>query len=128
MTDDQRAAALWQKIQGFNTWSSPPGLEGLVEGDSVHGDYVRFYANGIALAGMRSLPNGSIVVKEGFHDDQGDLKAITVMEKVDGFSEDSGDWFFSRFDRVGNASKVNSNSCIRCHRKADDGDFSFAND
>lgn len=103
-------------------------LEGLDEGNSVHGDDVRFYANGIVLADMKNLPNGSIVVKEGFHDDQGDLKAIIVMEKIDDFSDDSGDWFFSRFDPAGKASEINSKSCIRCHRKADDGDFSFAND
>ena len=50
------------------------------------------------------------------------------MEKIDDFSDDSGDWFFSRFDPAGKASEINSKSCIRCHRKADDGDFSFAND
>lgn len=128
LTDDQRAATLWEKIRGFKTWSNPPGFEDLTEGDSVHGDYVRIYANATAIADMANLPTGSIVVKEGFHDDQGDLKAITVMERIDGFSEDSGNWFFSRFDTAGNASKINSTSCIRCHRKADDGDFSFAND
>ncbi len=50
------------------------------------------------------------------------------MQKIEGFSEKSGDWFFSRFDAVGKASKVNSSSCIRCHKKADGGDFSYAND
>jgi len=55
---------------------------------------------GTALADMKNLPKGSIVGKEGFEDDQGDL----------------------------NAPKINSSSCIRCHKKADGGDFSFAND
>ena len=128
ITDAKRATILWDKIQAYKTWKNPPGFEGLLESDTVHGDYVRFYANGIALTEMKDLPNGSIVVKEGFDDDEGDLNAITVMEKIDGFSEESGDWFFSRYDTAGKASKVNSNSCIRCHKKADGGDFSFAND
>jgi|GEM_PF-1347158 len=128
LTETQRATALWKKIQGFKTWNSPPGFPGLVESDSVHGDFVRFYANGTALADMKKLPNGSIIVKEGFEDDQGDLNAITVMEKIEGFSQDSGDWLFTRFDVEGKASKINSSSCIRCHQKADGGDFSFAND
>jgi len=129
LTDEQRASKLWGKIQGFKNWSSPEGFKGLVESDTVHGDFVRVYANSTAFGNLKNLLNGSIVVKEGFDDEEGaDLNAITVMEKIGGFSGNSGDWFFSRFDAAGKPSKINSNSCIRCHRKADNNDFSFIND
>jgi hypothetical protein len=103
-------------------------LDGIVEGESVHGDFVRFHGNSIALSGISSLPARSILVKEDFGKKAGPAKSITAMERIPGFNKDSGDWFFVKFSTSGKASSINGSSCAKCHRKADGGDFFFAND
>jgi hypothetical protein len=124
MTDDKRAEALWGKIQGYEKWPSYPGWEGWQESDSVHGDYVKVYVN----KADPEFPNGSIVVKEGFKKkDRETLRAITVMERIDGYDKNMADWLSVRFNQAGKVTKING-ACVRCHRDAEGDDLIFIND
>lgn len=127
-SDETRAAALWTQIQGYQEWDHPLGYDGVVEGDSVHGDYVSFFLNSKAAKTFTEPEAGSIVVKEGFDEEGGPIQAITVMQKIPGAYPEQDDWLFARFDPAGKPSMVNSARCIRCHRKADGDDYLFVND
>ena len=123
-TDEQLAAELWNSIQGYDNWDHFPGWDGWQESDSVHGNWVMTFVNTTDT----NFPPGSIIVKEGFKKkDPETLRAITVMQRIEGYSEETGDWLNVRFDQGGNVTKINS-SCVRCHEDAAGGDFVFLND
>ena len=124
ISDDERADALWKKIDGYKEWKGYPGWEGWQESDSVHGDFVKIYVNQVD----ETFPAGSIVVKEGFSKkDDSTLRAITVMERIDGYDEELADWLSVRYNESGKVTMINS-KCARCHDDADGGDLIFLND
>lgn len=122
-----KAKELWSEIDGFKSWPSPQGWEGYQESDSVHGDYVKNYINTVAQNNIKEIPVGSILVKEGYSDENDDsLRAITVMKKVAN-NNSLESWFSVRFNKNGKPTKINS-GCMKCHGDAEGEDFIFIND
>ncbi len=100
-------------------------LSGYLEGGSPHGNVVRILVNGVAYEAAMDfqgeLPYGSIIVKENYPgesvDEPGDLAALTIMYKLEGFNPEAGDWFWVKAS--GDASVVDAEGavggCIDCH-------------
>ena len=130
-TEDQtRGENLWQSISDYQDWTSPEGWEGFQESASIHGDYVKIYVNSVMSQNLANPPAGSIVVKEGFgKEDTASLKAITVMQRVEGYGAESGNWFYARYSPSGSMSHAGTpGMCTACHKRARGGDFLFVND
>jgi len=137
--DTERAADLWQAIDGYESWGTVEGWEGLVESvDGTHGDFVQIWGNEVALtalAGDAAIPDGGIFVKRGYADAKAaplsDQETVTVMQKIDGFDSENGDWFWASFyTATGDVAGVagTSSSCSGCHSVDPDGDFVWFDD
>jgi hypothetical protein len=130
--DQEHVSDLWQRMQGYTSWSQLEGWEGVVVSiDGTHGDFVQVWMNDVAAADPKNLPVGSIVVKEGYRDEAGQkLNAITVMERrAAGYDPEHGDWFWGRFEKDGTPTHAGGASlCIDCHDEAGGDDYSFLND
>lgn len=128
--DTELAEALWTAIDGYQDWSQTVDWEGVQPSeDGTHGAYVQIWlddlANGTVEAAAGSdMPGGAILVKEGYDDAEGaTLKAITVMQKIDGYDADNGDWFYGRYDADGGiliAGQDAIDSCAGCHASGQD--------
>jgi hypothetical protein len=104
----------------------------LVSG-APHGNVVRIYVNDVALGAADSfdgsLPEGSMIVKENYvgtdPESPGELDALTIMYKVDGFNPEAGDWFWVKAKPDG--SQVDAEGavegCIGCHSQENNQDF-----
>lgn len=130
--DQTIGETLSDEIDGYQTWGTVPGFEEWEVGTSVHGDYVKYFINATASNNLRELPSGSIIVKEGYSRDR-ELKAVTVMKRIEGFDPEAGDWFWARYTPDGSLTHAGGStggtaSCVDCHSKASGGDYSFAND
>lgn len=106
-SDSEHAAKLWNSIQKDDyrdTWKLYPGKGKLYKGTHPHGAFLTTYVNGPAIKGLTSgakeLPYGSILIKENYKPDK-TLAAITVMERVEGYNPDAGDWFWVKFSPAG---------------------------
>lgn len=124
--------ALWNFItqqSPYEKWQPLPGHEGLYEGKSPHGAYLKVYINDRALDAVRkgeSVPEGTIIVKENYGKDQKTLMAVTPMYKVKGYNPEGGDWFWAKYGAGGKvlaAGKIDG--CIRCHSVRKDKDWRF---
>ena len=127
------AEDLWNYISEespYVAWKQWPGKEGMYEGQSPHGAYLKLFVNDKAYAALQAgeeMPDGAIVVKENYADDKETLVAITPMYKSKGYNPDAGDWFWAKYSEkadVQAAGKVES--CIECHMKAKDHDWLFS--
>ena len=92
-------AALWEEISDYSDWQQLENLTGVNASDSVHGVAMQTWYNDTAYDGLmqgeEAMPNGSIIVKEGYADAEGsDVKEIKVMKKIDGFLYASWNRFF----------------------------------
>lgn len=104
----------------------------LVSG-APHGNVVRIYVNSIALDAADSfdgsLPEGSMIVKENFvgtdPDNPGELDAVTIMYKMEGFNPDAGDWFWLKAKPDGSQIDAEGavDGCIGCHSQAGNEDY-----
>ncbi len=126
-TDDaQIADDLWSSMSGYSSWSQLESWSGVVAStDGTHGAYVQIWANDLAydaLVAGTAVPDGGIVVKEGYNDEAGtDLNGITAMQKITGYDADNGDWFWAMYDTAGAASVTGAASgCYGCHSAYDD--------
>jgi hypothetical protein len=125
--------AFWTYITQTNPytqWGTWPGYEDIYPGKSPHGAYLRLYANGIALNAVRegkeTMPDGAILVKENYGDDQETLMAVTPMYKIEGFNPEGGDWFWGKYGPDGKimaSGKVEG--CIKCHGAVKANDWIF---
>lgn len=113
----------------YTEWKQWPGMEGMYEGQSPHGAYLKLYLNDVAYKAIKEdkmLPDGAILVKENYGEDMETLMAITPMYRSKGYNPDAGDWFWAKY---GNEGKVMASgkvqSCIDCHMKAKDMDWVF---
>lgn len=113
--------------------------------------FIRLYANDIALKGRDKngqFDQGAKIIAEIYSvkkDEKGTviksqlnrriadkLKLIAVMEKQDGFAENSGsaiktgDWDFAAFKTNGDMAKKNLDSCRGCHTPLTNTDFLFS--
>lgn len=112
---------------------------------------ITLYANGVALDGAGEdgkPPSGSVLVAEvyGAIKDAngevvestlgrrlpGDLKAIVVMERRDGWDDQYpddlkvGDWEFEVFNTAGENLGKDTTGCRECHQPLDDTEFMFS--
>jgi hypothetical protein len=130
-------------VDPYTAWGSWPAAEdgmsvddfsGYLAGAEPHGSTVRIFVNDRALtAAAREdfggiLPPGSIVVKEnygGTPDAPGEVVAITLMYKVDGFNPEGNDWYWVRI--TGDGSMVVAEgaveACVTCHAQDGNSDF-----
>jgi len=123
--DDVLAEDLWGEIADYESWNQLEGWEGIVPSESTHGASVQIWLNDLAaeaLANGETVPDGGILVKEGFNDAEGtDPKAITVMKKIADYNADAGDWFWGAYDVDGTVSvSGKADFCISCHASGDD--------
>jgi hypothetical protein len=88
----------------WGTWPSDEwnDFDANLASGAPHGNVVRIYVNDIALEAADSfdgsLPEGSMIAKENYVGtdpaNPGELDAVTIMYKVDGFNPDAGNWFW----------------------------------
>ena len=120
--DDRLADELWSEMSDYEDWGQLEGWTGVVaSSDGTHGDHVQIWANEVALAALSDdspVPDGGIIVKAGYDDADGSsLRGLTAMQKIDGYSADSGDWFWAQFDAASGAASVAGapSGCTGCH-------------
>ena len=79
LTDDQKLAhEIWDEIQGYKSWDQNPEFTGIqLTNGSPHGEYVQIWINGAVseffedTSASDLLPDGSLIVKEGYSDENG---------------------------------------------------------
>ena len=124
--DAQLAADLWTSMSGYEGWNQLKDWTGVVAStDGTHGAYVQIWANDTAFKALSAgtpVPDGGIIVKEGYDDEKGaSSKGLTAMQKIDGYDSANGDWFWAKYDEGGTASVAGSASgCYGCHSAYDD--------
>lgn len=123
----------------YTTWKSWTAdrwndYGGYLVGGSPHGATIRIFVNEVALEAVEAadfdgvLPYGSIIVKEnymGTPDEPGELAALTVMYKVEGFNPEGGDWFWLKTPGDGSAIDAEGavEGCISCHAQEGNADY-----
>ena len=128
------------EIDPYTAWGAWPSTAELDFGaflpsEAVHGTVVRIFVNDIALnAAMAAdfdgvLPPGSIVVKEGYGgtlEDPGELTALTVQYKVEGFNPAANDWFWLSAPGGAEVRAAGAvEGCVNCHANASATDYLF---
>jgi hypothetical protein len=131
MAEDM-AAQFWTHItekDPYTGWGYWPGKYGMYPGKSPHGAYLKIYANGIALKAAREgrpMPDGAILVKENYGEDQKTLMAVTPMYKSKDYNVSSGDWWWAKYGPNGEVDKAGAvKGCINCHRAQEGNDWIF---
>lgn len=128
--DQQEAGTLLDKMSGYDQWAHFAGHEGIKRGNSPHGKFVRTFVNPEGAKNPSAPGYGSIIVKENYSsDDPASLGAMTVMQRIEGYDPDNGDWFWARYDKkrkLTHSGKVAF--CADCHFDAGGDDFVFLND
>lgn len=131
----------WQylKANNYSNWAPVPGTSGgLYPGSGPHGALLKMYMNRTAVGNVEDLPEGSVIVKENYGEDQ-TLLAITVMYRAKGYNVKSGNWYWVKYNPDGTVARTSTEagfkkirgsvkSCIDCHTDAGGGDFVFFND
>jgi hypothetical protein len=131
--DVTRAETLWAEISGAGTyrdWDQMPGVEGVqastVPDERVHGNFRTVYINQAAAGSLSELPFDAIVVKENLTGDSAanaQVESISVMKKIDGYAEDTGNWFWAKYDAQGELLSTPAGvalagqitGCLSCH-------------
>lgn len=134
---------LWSYLvqQKYTNWAPVPGKsDDYAEGQSPHGAFVKMYLNRKAAGNAKSLPSGSVIVKENYGPDKKTLMAVTVMYKSKGYNPDGGDWYWAKYNPNGTIAKMppdkgsmkiagRAKGCIMCHTSGAEGnDLAFFND
>lgn len=121
--------AVWEYITETNPyteWGTWPdeSFEGYLPSGTPHTKVVKIYVNETALSVADKfpgeMPEGSIIVKDNFTGDSvdspGELGAVTVMYKVDGFNPDGNDWWWGKIQPDGTVDAAGTPAgCIGCH-------------
>lgn len=124
---------LWDYIteeNPYKDWEPFPGYEEMYEGKSPHGDYLRLYANDIAVKAAKQgepMPDRAILVKENYAEDRQTLMAVTPMYRIQGYNPQAGDWFWVKYGPDGKiAAEGKVEGCIKCHTVKKDQDYIFS--
>ena len=127
------AEQLWQHMTSANPyqgWAFWPGYEGIYEGKSPHGAYLKLYGNSIAVKAARDgkpMPEGAIIVKENYGQDKKTLMAVTPMYRIKGYNPDGGDWYWVKYGADGDVMAAGKpKGCISCHSVQKDKDWLFS--
>jgi hypothetical protein len=132
----------WKYLQSvfYRNWAPGPGQgAGAYPGKNPHGDFLKMYLNRIAAANPKTLPYGSIIIKENYAKDKKTLLSITVMYRTKGFDPKHNDWYWVKYNPNGTVARTPAakgnlpiagrfKTCIDCHATAKGKDFVFAND
>jgi hypothetical protein len=113
---------LWQRIteeSDYRAYGQWKGHDGLRPGQSPHGTLHIVYINKPLYSAVpienSTAPYGSIIVKENY-DSSEELKNLTVMAKVEGYSPEINDWFWAAIGPEGEIMAEGSpESCVSCH-------------
>ena len=129
---DDYAPKFWTHItttDPYTGWGYWPGHYGMYPGKSPHGAYLKLYANGKALKAAREgrpMPDGAILVKENYGENQKTLMAITPMYKSEGFNPAGGDWWWAKYGPNGEVmASGRVEGCINCHKAQEANDWIF---
>lgn len=126
---DTTADAVWAHLDSVDyrqAWSNWPDRPSLYQGQDPHGMLLTTYLNTHAAQGLsamklgaeRTLPFGSIIVKENYSSDT-TLVATTVMYKQRGYDPDHHDWFWLKRLADGTIEAAGrAEGCISCHGDA----------
>lgn len=127
----------WRYLQSakYRNWAPVAGTTGdAYPGQSPHGVMLKMYLNRTAAGMQKTLPMGSVVVKENYGPDGKTLMATTVMYKANGIRSDDG-WYWIKYNPNGSVAVKGDmrlagtvKGCIECHSGADGGDYAFFND
>ncbi len=125
----------WAKVNSETITGDVTGVLGAAHERSK--GFREIYVNETGLAVERGeadypFPEGTIIVKESFDNDngsKGDLSNLTIMVKREsGYSPDYGNWEYIMAKPDGTIAQQGSlSTCIRCHSKGDDKDYTFIN-
>ena len=120
-------AELWNyitKVSPYKAWSFWSDHQGMQAGRAPHGPLHKVYVNDLAFNSPKPpVQYGAIQVKENFSKAK-ELKAITVMYKVDGYNPKDGDWFWVKYTPDGKAGPFGKPAgCIGCHGTRASNDF-----
>lgn len=132
----------WKYLQSvfYRNWAPGPGQgDGAYPGKNPHGDFLKLYLNRVAAANPKTLPYGSILIKENYAKDKKTLLSTTVMYRTKGFDPQHNDWYWVKYNPNGTVARIppakgnlpiagRFKSCIDCHTSAKGKDFVFAND
>ncbi|MBW1859823.1 MAG: cytochrome P460 family protein [Deltaproteobacteria bacterium] len=121
------AAVLWHYMtedSPYKEWGFWPDHQGMQPGRAPHGPLHKVYVNEKALNSREPpVQYGAIQVKESYNKAK-ELKAITVMYKVNGYSPENGDWFWAEYSPDGKVkSSGKPRGCIGCHGVRAKNDF-----
>jgi len=133
---------LWNWLQRveYHNWAPGPGKPTeAYPGQSPHGKFLKTYLNRTAAGNSKTLPDGSIIIKENFGPDGKTLMAVTVMYRAKGYNPKANDWYWVKYTPDGRVAHTPPEkgsmpisgkfaSCIECHSGADGNDFAFIND
>lgn len=103
---EEIATELWTLIntEQYQQWKEMPGPGALIEDADKKKSYTKTYANDIAYATIeqksKSLPPGSIIVKEKY-DDQDQLQSISAMINLGGDDPKDINWFWAQYSPDG---------------------------
>ncbi len=123
------AAEFWTYItetSPYTEWKSWDDFSGIQPSNSPHGAFVRVYVNdNLYKAASTPVPNGSIIVKEGYNKDK-KMSALTVMYKIKDYNSEAGDWYWARFNTDGKGGPEGKVAmCIGCHKPKANNDYIF---
>lgn len=118
---------LWNYIttvSPYQKWSFWPDHQGMQPGRAPHGPLHKVFVNAQALNSSKPpLQYGAIAVKENYSKDK-ELKAITIMYKIEDYNPNDGDWFWAKYSTEGKADKFGKpKGCIGCHGTRAKNDF-----
>jgi cytochrome c553 len=121
--------------QDWGSWTPDRWTDfgGPILSGEPHGATVRIFVNDIAQEAAASedfdglLPPGSLIVKEnymGTPDEPGDVAALTVMYKVEGFDPANNDWFWLKTAPDGVVDVEGAvGMCSGCHAQEGHADY-----
>lgn len=130
----------WLNRVEYRNWAPGPGQStNTYPGESPHGAFLKTYLNRTAAGNPKTLPHGSIILKENYGQDAKTLMAITVMYRAKGYNPTANDWYWVKYKPDGTVALTppemgsmpisgKFTKCIECHSGAEGNDFSFIND
>ena len=128
--DEEMAIEIWDEIKGYESWNQPENFSGIQESNTVHGNFVQIWLNGMSSEFFSDSTNenelmmgGSIIVKESYNDSQGEDKTgITVMKKIIDYDPLNNNWFWINYKPDGTLGGKNGaeQSCYNCHQSGKD--------
>lgn len=120
--DADGARALLARVQADNyrSWDRAPGWEQRKPSTGAHAKAVDIFVNDRAAEGLATesergpLPEGSIIVKDGFGDSD-ELRLTAMMQKR------NDGWYWAEYSASGDPSfSGHPDICLNCHRTGTD--------